>query len=42
MIEKLDIANFGSFKGFSWDAHVLAPDGTVGRFKKINIFYGRN
>lgn len=42
MIEKLDITNFGSFKGFSWDAHVLAPDGNVVRFKKINIFYGRN
>ena len=38
MIKELDITNFGSFKGFSWDAHVLGPDGTVGRFKKINIF----
>jgi wobble nucleotide-excising tRNase len=42
MIEKLDIANFGSFNGFRWDTDVIEPKGTVGRFKKLNIFYGRN
>jgi wobble nucleotide-excising tRNase len=42
MIERLDIANFGSFDRFRWDADVLEPGGAVGRFKKLNILYGRN
>ena len=42
MIEKLDIANFGSFNGFRWDTEVREPHGAVGRFKKLNILYGRN
>lgn len=42
MIEKLDIANFGSFDGFRWDTEVREPHGAVGRFKKLNILYGRN
>jgi wobble nucleotide-excising tRNase len=42
MIEKLDIANFGSFNGFRWDTDVREPHGAVGRFKKLNILYGRN
>lgn len=42
MIEKLDIANFGSFNGFRWDTDVLEPKGNVGRFKKLNILFGRN
>lgn len=42
MIEKLDIANFGSFDGFRWDTDVREPHGAVGRFKKLNILYGRN
>ena len=42
MIEKLDIANFGSFDGFRWDADVREANGAVGKFKKLNILYGRN
>nr|WP_314359231.1 AAA family ATPase [uncultured Achromobacter sp.] len=42
MIEKLDIANFGSFDAFRWDIDVREPHGAVGRFKKLNILYGRN
>lgn len=42
MIEKLDIANFGSFNGFRWDTDVRESHGAVGRFKKLNILYGRN
>ncbi|MFA9441688.1 AAA family ATPase [Uliginosibacterium sp. sgz301328] len=42
MIEKLDIANFGSFDGFQWDTNVREPQGAVGRFQKLNIIYGRN
>lgn len=42
MIEKLDIANFGSFDCFRWDNDVREPHGAVGRFKKLNILYGRN
>jgi wobble nucleotide-excising tRNase len=42
MIEKLDIANFGSFTGFRWDTDVRESHGAVGRFKKLNILYGRN
>ncbi len=42
MLEKLDIANFGSFNGFEWDTDVREPNGGVGRFKKLNILYGRN
>jgi wobble nucleotide-excising tRNase len=42
MIEKLDIENFGSFTGFKWDTDVLEPNGNIGRFKKLNILYGRN
>jgi wobble nucleotide-excising tRNase len=42
MIEKLDIANFGSFDGFRWDTEVREPHGSIGRFKKLNILYGRN
>lgn len=42
MIEKLDIANFGSFTEFRWDTDVRESHGAVGRFKKLNILYGRN
>lgn len=42
MIEKLDIANFGSFDKFQWDTEVRENHGAVGRFKKLNIIYGRN
>jgi wobble nucleotide-excising tRNase len=42
MIEKLDIENFGSFTGFQWDLEVRENHGAVGKFKKLNIIYGRN
>jgi len=42
MLEKLDIENFGSFINFRWDTDVLEPHGAIGRFKKLNILYGRN
>jgi wobble nucleotide-excising tRNase len=42
MIEQLDIENFGSFIGFRWGTDVREPHGAVGRFKKLNILYGRN
>jgi wobble nucleotide-excising tRNase len=42
MIEKLDIGNFGSFAEFQWDSEVRENHGAVGRFKKLNIIYGRN
>lgn len=42
MIEKLDIANFGSFNDFLWDTDVREPHGVVRKFKKLNILYGRN
>jgi wobble nucleotide-excising tRNase len=42
MIEKLDIGNFGSFAGFQWDPEVRENHGAVGKFKKLNIIYGRN
>lgn len=42
MIEQLDIENFGSFNGFQWNTDVREPNGAVGRFKKLNILYGRN
>ena len=42
MIDKIDIENFGSFSKFQWDLEVLEPHGAVGKFKKLNILYGRN
>lgn len=42
MIEKLDITNFGSFIGFQWDMEVRENHGSVGKFKKLNIIFGRN
>ena len=42
MIERIDIANFGSFNGFAWDASVRDSDGNVRPFKKLNVLYGRN
>lgn len=42
MIEKLDIAKFGSFEKFQWDTEVREANGAAGRFKKLNIIYGRN
>lgn len=42
MIEKLDISHFGSFSNFRWNTDVLEPHGAVGKFKKLNILFGRN
>lgn len=42
MIEKIDIGHFGSFAEFQWDLEVRENHGTVGKFKKLNIIYGRN
>ena len=38
MIKKIDINNFGSFSGYSWDSF-LSQDHS---FKDVNIIYGRN
>jgi wobble nucleotide-excising tRNase len=36
------INQFGIFKNFAWDAHVLNSTGVVQSFVGINIIYGRN
>ena len=41
-IKKVDIPNFGSFKGFNWNQTVTDGDGAPAAFKKVNILYGRN
>lgn len=41
-IKKVDIPNFGSFKGFNWNQTVTGADGAAAEFKKVNILYGRN
>ncbi len=41
-IKKVDIPNFGSFKGFLWNQTVTDGDGAAAEFKKVNILYGRN
>ncbi len=38
MIKKIDIDNFGSFSGYSWNS-VISQDFS---FKDVNIIYGRN
>lgn len=42
MIEYIDIPNFGSFHGFTWNASVHDGDGHTVNFKKLNVLYGRN
>lgn len=42
MIESVDINNFGSFNGFSWNRQVRDKGNNVGKFKKLNILYGKN
>lgn len=42
MIKKVNIANFGSFKGLKWDANIRDKGNNVAAFKKLNIIYGRN
>ncbi len=42
IIRKVDIPNFGSFKGFNWHQSVKDSAGAPIQFKKINILYGRN
>lgn len=41
-IRQADIANFGSFKGFTWKKAVKDHGGNVLDFKRLNIIYGRN
>lgn len=41
MLERIDIANFGCFTGFSW--HTVRDEGNnIAGFKKLNFIYGRN
>jgi len=42
MIESIDIRNFGCFKDFTWNNSIQDSAGKVGKFKKLNILYGRN
>lgn len=43
MISKFDrIDNFGTFKNFDWNTHVLRSDRTPTSFGEINVIYGRN
>ena len=41
MLEGIDIANLGSFRGFQWDAVRDSGNNRV-HFKKVNLLYGRN
>lgn len=41
-ITKVDIANFGSFKDFTWKKVIKDNGGNVLNFKRLNIIYGRN
>jgi wobble nucleotide-excising tRNase len=41
MIEGIDIANLGSFKGFEWDS-VRDAGRNRAHFKTVNLLYGRN
>jgi wobble nucleotide-excising tRNase len=42
MIESIDIVNFGSFQNFVWINSLRDRERNVAKFKKLNIFYGRN
>ena len=42
MIERIDIANFGSYKDFEWNVSVRDTNGNPKNFKKLNLFYGKN
>ena len=42
MIEHIDIPNFGSFKNFVWSTSIRDEGSNLGKFKKLNIIYGRN
>jgi len=41
-INKVDIANFGSFKGFIWKNAIKDHGNNVLTLKRLNIIYGRN
>jgi wobble nucleotide-excising tRNase len=41
-ISQVDIANFGSFKGFTWKKSIKDHGGNVLNFKRLNVIYGRN
>ncbi|GAA6168310.1 AAA family ATPase [Sessilibacter corallicola] len=40
-IKSIDIENFGSYRGFSWNKSVIRK-GEPQEFKRLNILYGRN
>jgi len=42
MIIKIDITNFGSFSGLTWQKSIRDDGGSIQCFKRLNIFYGRN
>jgi wobble nucleotide-excising tRNase len=42
VIKFIDISNFGSFNGFSWNSSVRDNNGDIKEFKKLNVIYGRN
>lgn len=41
-ISQLSIANFGSFKDFTWKKSIKDSGGNVINFKRLNVIYGRN
>jgi wobble nucleotide-excising tRNase len=42
MINRIDIANFGSFNGLTWNQSIRDRGNNVQDFKRLNILYGRN
>ncbi|MSN24919.1 MAG: AAA family ATPase [Geobacter sp.] len=42
MITQIDIANFGSFSGLTWNKNIRDGGNNVQNFKRLNILYGRN
>jgi len=42
VINKIDIASFGSFKGLDWKKTVRDSGKNVKNFQRLNILYGRN
>ncbi|MCC7699247.1 AAA family ATPase [Janthinobacterium sp. EB271-G4-7A] len=42
VINQIDIASFGSFRGLDWKKTVKDSGKTVQNFKRLNILYGRN
>jgi wobble nucleotide-excising tRNase len=42
VITQIDIANFGSFSGLTWNKSIRDGGNNVQNFKRLNILYGRN